>query len=194
MFNPGGGDLNRLPLDDGPGDPSKLDSDDLLQGGSAVVIAGNVGGGIIFDAKPADTNPSNNDEDGDGMPDSTEGTAAITSFGAAPAVVIGSATQDMTIGAVAGSTFGHGIVNKGTITGDGVYQGIGSTGMSIGGLGQAHHRCRRRHQRGYDHCQGRHGGRDRASHRRRTTAPQIVNLGTISAQGGGADRRRRRQS
>src|SRR3954471_21315896 len=36
-----------------PTDPSKLDPDDLLQGGSAVVIAGSVGGGILFDGGPA---------------------------------------------------------------------------------------------------------------------------------------------
>src|SRR4029453_6369648 len=34
-----------LPL---PSDTSKLDADDLLQGGSAVVVAGNVARGILF--------------------------------------------------------------------------------------------------------------------------------------------------
>ena len=35
-----------------PSDVTKLDADDLLQGGSAVVIAGNVSGGVIFDVPP----------------------------------------------------------------------------------------------------------------------------------------------
>jgi len=36
-----------------PADPSKLDADDLLQGGSAVVVGGNVAHGILLDTRPA---------------------------------------------------------------------------------------------------------------------------------------------
>ena len=170
-----------------PADPSKLDSDDLLQGGSAVVIAGNVGGGIIFDAKPADTNPNNNDEDGDGVPDSTEGTATFSTFGSAPTVVIGSATQDMTIGAVAGSTFGHGLVNKGAITADGVYQGITATGVQIGGLGKLTTITGGVTNAGTITAKADTASATALHVGAGTSAPQIVNLGTISAQGGGAD-------
>ena len=38
-----------------PADTSKLDENDLLQGGSAVVVGGNVAGGILFDARPTDS-------------------------------------------------------------------------------------------------------------------------------------------
>ena len=41
-----------------PADTSKLDADDLLQGGSAVVVAGNVARGILLDAKPATSMPT----------------------------------------------------------------------------------------------------------------------------------------
>jgi hypothetical protein len=119
-----------------PADTSKLDADDLLQGGSAVVVAGNVGGGILFDAKPANANPDDTDEDDDGIPDANETTATILTVGSAPAVQIGSATEATNIGAVAGSG-GRGIVVKGSITGNGLYEGVAANGLVIGGLGNA---------------------------------------------------------
>jgi len=104
-----------------PADTSKLDADDLLQGGPAVVIGGDVAGGILFDAKPVDTDANDADEDNDGTPDANETTANISSTGGAPAVLIGSATQATNIGAVAGAN-GQGFVNKGSIAGNGGYK------------------------------------------------------------------------
>ena len=49
-------------------DVSKLDADDLLQGGPALSVAGNVAGGIILAVAPKDTDPKNLDEDNDGIP------------------------------------------------------------------------------------------------------------------------------
>jgi hypothetical protein len=116
-----------------PADTSKLDADDLLQGGSAIVIAGNVANGILLDAKPV-TSTSNPDVDGDGIPDAQETTAAVTTFGSAPAIALGSATQDVSVGAVA-SSGGYGFVNKGSVAGLGVYSGVSATGILIGGTG-----------------------------------------------------------
>ena len=116
-----------------PADPSKLDADDLLQGGSAVVISGNVANGIIFDARPADNSTTDADEDDDGIPDANEGTAVIATYGSAPAVVIGSTTADTSVGLLASSA--DGFVSKGTINGLGVYTGVSATGLQIGGLG-----------------------------------------------------------
>jgi uncharacterized protein with beta-barrel porin domain len=118
-----------------PSDPSKLDVDDLLQGGPAVLIAGNVAGGILLDTRPADNDPNKTDEDNDGIPDASETTASIVTFGAAPALKIGSTTQDIAIGAVASSSAGHGLVIKGSVTGTGVYSGVSATGVEIGGTG-----------------------------------------------------------
>lgn len=118
-----------------PADPSKLDNDDLLQGGPALSVEGNVDGGIIFAVPPKDSDPNNNDEDADGIEDSKEGSSAVRSFGSAPAVRIGSDTNDIQIGAVAGTGTGMGIVNDGIIAGSGVYTGVSATGMQIGGLG-----------------------------------------------------------
>ena len=119
-----------------PADTSKLDADDLLQGGSAVVVGGNVAGGILFDTRPADNSTTDTDEDDDGIPDSQEGIASINSFGSAPAVQIGTSSQAVTVGAVSSSSAGHGLVVKGSINGSGVYKGVSATGLSIGGAGQ----------------------------------------------------------
>ncbi|WP_343207544.1 autotransporter domain-containing protein [Blastomonas sp. AAP53] len=121
-----------------PADPSKLDADDLLQGGPALQVAGSVAGGILFAAPPPNLNPDDKDEDKDGIEDANEGTASVNSYGAAPAVQVGSATQAVTIGAVAGTAAaGNGIVNNGGIRGNGVYKDVAATGMLIGGLGGA---------------------------------------------------------
>ena len=120
-----------------PADVSKLDADDLLQGGSAVVVSGNVAGGILLDIRPADSSTTDTDEDDDGIADAQEGNAAVVSFGAAPAFAIGSTTEDIVIGDVATNADGHGLVIKGTVTGAGVYKTINATGLKIGGTGNA---------------------------------------------------------
>ena len=120
-----------------PASTANLDADDLLQGGSAVVVGGNVAGGILFDVRPADSSTTDTDEDDDGIADAQEGNAQISTYGSAPAVSIGSATQAVTVGAIAGQVDGHGLVNKGQIIGLGVYSGVSATGVSIGGTGQA---------------------------------------------------------
>jgi hypothetical protein len=120
-----------------PFDPSKLDADDLLQGGPAVLVSGNVAGGILLDTRPAENDANNADEDGDGIPDASETTASIASFGAAPALKIGSTTQDIAIGAVASSSAGHGLVIRGNVGASGVYSGINATALEIGGTGHA---------------------------------------------------------
>jgi hypothetical protein len=119
-----------------PADASKLDADDLLQGGPTVRISGNIAKGILFDAPPKDTNPNDNDEDKDGVEDSKEGTAAIVSYGSAAAVQVGAADRTVAIGAVAGTVNnGHGIVINGSIAGRGVYSGVNGNGIVVGGLG-----------------------------------------------------------
>jgi hypothetical protein len=117
-----------------PANTAGLDADDLLQGGSALVIEGNVARGIIFEIAPTDTVSTDNDEDDDGIEDAREGNTRITSFGAAPAVQIGGAS-DITIGATQGTANQFGIVMAGTFLGDGVYQGVNGTGLRIGGRG-----------------------------------------------------------
>jgi hypothetical protein len=108
---------------------------DLLPGGPAVRIQGNLAGGLLFTATPV-ASTTNTDVNNDGVADSGEGTASITSFGSAPAVQIGSASHAITIGPLAaGAANGSGILNEGTITGSGLDAGFTATAMQIGGLG-----------------------------------------------------------
>jgi hypothetical protein len=118
-----------------PVDTSKLDADDLLQGGPAVRIAGSVSGGIVFAVRPKDNDPKEADEDKDGIEDAKEGNASIAAFGAAPAVQIGSASGAVAIGAVAGEPTGFGIVLNGEVQGSGVYKGVDANGVQLGGTG-----------------------------------------------------------
>jgi len=119
-----------------PSDVSKLDADDLLQGGNALRVAGNVAGGIILDAPPKDTDPKDDDEDKDGVKDANEGTASVTSYGSAAAFQIGASDRATTIGAVSGNAQGHGLVINGAVSGQGVYKSVDGNGLVIGGLGQ----------------------------------------------------------
>jgi hypothetical protein len=117
-----------------PADRSKLDADDLLQGGPAVSIEGDVTQGIILAVPPKDQSTTDNDEDDDGIEDSKEGAAAVASFGAAPALRIGSAGA-INIGATVGTGTGFGLIVDGGILGDGLYAGVDGNGLQIGGMG-----------------------------------------------------------
>ncbi len=120
-----------------PSDVSKLDADDLLQGGNALRVSGNVAGGIILDSPPKDTDPKVDDEDKDGVKDADEGTANVTSYGSAAAFQIGASDRATTIGTVSGNAQGHGLVINGSVSGQGVYKSVDGNGLVIGGLGQA---------------------------------------------------------
>jgi hypothetical protein len=120
-----------------PSNTSKLDADDLLQGGSALVIEGDVTGGIVLAVPPKDDNPNNADEDGDGIEDAKEGSAKVVSYGAAPAMVIGAADRDVAIGPVAATATKFGLQIDGAINGIGVYSGVDANGLVIGGRGGA---------------------------------------------------------
>lgn len=111
---------------------ARLEADDLLQGGSAVVVAGNVSGGVVLDVRPADNSTTSTDEDNDGIADASEGNSAISSFGGAPALTIGSATRAITLGVAGTGNLAYGLINRGAITGDGVYNGVAATGVRIG--------------------------------------------------------------
>ncbi len=117
-----------------PTDTTKLDADDLLQGGSAVKIAGNVTGGIIFDIPPT-LDSTKTDVDNDGLTDSTEGSAAVITYGSAAAVEIGATNEAIGIGAVAADSSGYGLIVNGAIGGYGVYAGVNANGLVVGGLG-----------------------------------------------------------
>lgn len=120
-----------------PKDASQLDEDDLIQGGSALVVEGDVANGIHFAVAPKDADKDDPDEDKDGIEDAKEGSAKVVSYGAAPAVVIGAEDRDIAIGAVPATGSGFGLIVDGGIAGHGVYAGVDGNGMVIGGRGGA---------------------------------------------------------
>lgn len=109
-----------------------LDSDDLLQGGAALSISGDVQGGVLLDTAPSDEDEDVDDEDGDGVDDDEEGTAYVTSYGAAPAIVIGAVGKDITIGNVGDGEDAYGLVIKGVVGAYGVYDGVPAEALRIG--------------------------------------------------------------
>ncbi|MFA4892266.1 autotransporter outer membrane beta-barrel domain-containing protein [Brevundimonas sp.] len=110
-----------------------LEAEDKVQGGATVIIAANVAGGVLVDRPPTDADTANADEDADGITDSAEPTGQISSFGSAPAVVIGSATRSISLGAVGAGDNAFGFINRGTISGQGVYSGIDANAIVFGG-------------------------------------------------------------
>lgn len=115
---------------------AKLDADDLLTGGPAVRIAGDVKGGVLIDAPPADLDPKDPDEDKDGIPDAQELTGTVASYGSAAALRIGSDSRTVTIGAPVGVN-AYGLDVRGVVQGQGVYDGYSATAIQLGGLGQS---------------------------------------------------------
>ncbi|MGW8705282.1 autotransporter outer membrane beta-barrel domain-containing protein [Brevundimonas sp. NPDC055814] len=121
-----------------------LDDDDLLQGGPAVRIAGDVTGGVVFDGPPpplpddaTEEEKKDTDRDKDGIPDAQETTAAIRSFGGAPAVLVGSADKAINLGPVGTGDDAYGLINRGSIEAAGVYKDVDATAVQIGGTGQS---------------------------------------------------------
>ena len=118
-----------------PTDVTKLTPQNLEQGGSAMIVGGNVTGGVLIAHAPSDTTNTTADVDKDGIADATQATASFTTYGQAPALLIGSATKATTLGVLQGNT--NGLVINGNVAGAGVYSGISATGVQIGGLGQS---------------------------------------------------------
>jgi hypothetical protein len=112
---------------------------DVEQGGSAVMVQGSVTGGVFLGAPPSGTvsTDTTTDADGDGIVDSAEGTGSITTYGSAPALVIGGTNANITLGNFTGTVSPqnqYGLVVEGTITAAGVYDGLSATALQIGNV------------------------------------------------------------
>lgn len=101
---------------------NKLAADDLLLGGTAVTIGGSVAKGVLVDT--AVTDPTTGAITGT--------TGAITSIGSAPALVIGAAGSNITLGNVGTGVDAFGLEIKGSVVGSGIYDGVTSTGVQLG--------------------------------------------------------------
>jgi hypothetical protein len=111
---------------------------EMEQGGSAVVIGANVGAGIVVSAPPltaiTDASTANDVINGVSLPQTLQSTGTISSIGAAPAMVIGSATNTVEIGVVNtnnNTVIGanalanpYGLVINGTVTGNGLFDQV----------------------------------------------------------------------
>jgi hypothetical protein len=123
-----------------PDDIEGLDPSNLVQGGSAVDIRGSVAHGIFLGGPPADTTPDDDtddddDDDGDGIADNAEGQANIAVFGSAPAVHIGDAGKNVHVGVFGSGQNNFGLVVRGNVTSQGVYDDVASNGIQIGSAG-----------------------------------------------------------
>jgi len=111
---------------------AKLDADDLLTGGPAVRVSGDVANGVMVDIRPTDASTTDADEDDDGIEDAKEGNGALASFGTAAALQVGSGDNAVTIGAVGTGDNAYGVISKGAISADGVFDGKAATAIQIG--------------------------------------------------------------
>ena len=121
---------------------------DLYQSGPLVRIEGNLAKGLLIGAAPSrdtsDANKNNTDQDGDGIVDTNQQTAKLTSYGSAPTLRIGSATSDITLGGIVYNStalkppaINYGLLIRGEVSGQGIYQNVNNTTIQLGGMGHS---------------------------------------------------------
>jgi hypothetical protein len=109
---------------------AKFTADELQQGGPAVSIAANVAGGVILSAPPTPLSTTNLDQDNDGVPDASQGTGSISTFGSAPALVVGAVGHAIAIGAVTTTPANpYGLVIEGSVSADGLFDVISTPNL-----------------------------------------------------------------
>lgn len=101
-----------------------LQPDDMLLSGAALTIGGSVARGVLVSTSAADAN---------GVVTGTTG--AIASISSAPALVVGAVGRNITLGNVDAATAPYGLDIRGTVVGDGVYDGIGANAVQLGVAG-----------------------------------------------------------
>ena len=111
----------------------KYTAAELTQGGSAAVVAASVGGGVILSAPPvnavASASTASDLIGGNSVPQIQQSSGTLSTFGAAPAMVIGSTTGAIELGRVGatdtvlgeGGAGAYGLVVQGSISGNGVF-------------------------------------------------------------------------
>jgi hypothetical protein len=110
-------------------------ANDSAQGGAAVTVAGSLGRGLLVSAPPGVLSSTVADLNGDGIADSGETTGVVTSYGSAPAVVVGAVGRDIQLGEVGTGDSAYGVVIGGSVVGSGVRDGIAANGLQIGVAG-----------------------------------------------------------
>jgi hypothetical protein len=115
---------------------------ELTQGGAAFTVGGSVGGGLIVSAPPPILSTTNPDLDGNGVPDAQQTAGELVSYGSAPALQLGIATQSGTMGLVGpglgevtalGTPDGgnmYGLVLEGTVIGNSLFDPVTSPNLT----------------------------------------------------------------
>ena len=182
-----------------PSDTSKLDADDLLQGGSALIVEGDVAGGIVVAKAPKDSDDDKDedkeedqadpgeDEDEDDADDAKPGDGRVHSYGEAPAMVVGAEDRAITIGPVQGVSPQFGLIIDGTVAGAGLYSGVDGNGLVIGGRGGAVTIANGIGISGSVSATSRNASATALRIGADATVPEIRNSGTISATSGGTE-------
>jgi hypothetical protein len=108
----------------------------LTQGGPAATIAASVGGGVILSAPPRTTTTTASTAidlvGGVSVPQAQQSTGSLTTYGSAPALLIGSSIGAIELGKVGATDTvlgeagagAYGLVNGGTIAGNGVFDTV----------------------------------------------------------------------
>ncbi len=99
-----------------------------MQGGPTFWVAGDVAGSMNLAAATSMTT--------DGTTTTTPA-GARNGYGSQPALLIGSGANSVTLGSVAGDAGNFGLVLGGNVGGNGVYNGVQTTAVQLGGLGGA---------------------------------------------------------
>ncbi len=106
---------------------------DVQQGGSAMQIRASVLGGVFLGAPPSTTvsTDTTTDADADGVVDSVETASSLTTYGSAPALQIGGPSA-ITLGNFDSNINAYGLTIEGTVTGQGLLDGVTSAAVDIG--------------------------------------------------------------
>ncbi len=100
----------------------QLPAEDLVLGGPTVTIGGSVAKGVLVDIASVDSTGA-----------ALTSTGTVSSFGSAPAIVIGGAAgKNITLGNVGTDVDAFGLEIKGNVIGSGVYDGIAANGVQVG--------------------------------------------------------------
>ena len=106
-----------------PSDPTTIDPDDNLQGGSTLAIHANVTGGVTLQGIGAQT---------DSDSDADDATVSLVQFGGAPAIVVQAAGSNISLGP---NSLGFGLDVRGSVSTNGVDNGIATQAIEIIGNG-----------------------------------------------------------
>jgi len=110
---------------------ASMEAGDLEQGGSAVLINGNVAGGITLEGIGVE-NDEDDDDDGELSEADDNAGASVNQFGSAPALHIQADGSNLVVDP---GVEGYGLLVRGSVSAIGLFDGVTATGVRIEGDG-----------------------------------------------------------